>query len=152
MTRTEPDSTSRPSAPRTGPLQSARRVRGLTILTATAAAVALWMVVDPLAGIELEASSGGSIRQVGPIAVMFAGVAAGVAGWALLALLERVSSNARAIWTIAASVVLALSLLGTGSAVTTAATVGLVSLHLLVGGILIAGLRHSALQPVEVGG
>lgn len=144
MTSTTQSSTKGTSPERTNRSAGVARARGLTVVTATVTALALWVVLDPLFGLELAARSGGSIRRVGPGDVALAAVVGGLAGWALLAALGRVSSKARGIWTVVASVVLCLSLLGTLAGVTVPVAVALMALHLLVGVILIVGFRSTA--------
>ena len=69
---------------------------------------------------------------------------AGLAGWALLDLLERFTAHARRIWTATALVVLEVSLLGPlGAAVGAAATVVLTAMHLAAGAVLISLLARS---------
>lgn len=143
MISTTQSATTGTSAPGTSRSTGAARSRGLTVVTATVAALVLWVVLDPLFGLELAARSGESIRQVGPADITFATVVVGLAGWGLLAGLGRVALKARGIWTIVASVVLALSLLGTFAGVTTSVTVALMALHLLVGVLLIVGFRRT---------
>jgi hypothetical protein len=100
-------------------------------------------------GIELQAKQGSTI-QVGLVAVLFAAVAMAFAGWALLAILERKTIAARKTWTIVAVIACVLSL---GSPLTggigTGAKLGLASLHLLVGAVVILGLRRTALSTAE---
>ncbi|MFI5837691.1 DUF6069 family protein [Micromonospora sp. NPDC051300] len=124
-----------------------RRDRLLTVLAATAATLSGWAVAVPLAGVELTARSGGGEQRVTPVAVAASTLLAGVAGWALLAVLERLTGRARTVWTAVAAVVLLLSLLGplTGG-VGRPATVTLVVLHLLAGAVLVPGLRRSAVR------
>ncbi|MEO3887767.1 DUF6069 family protein [Nonomuraea sp. B5E05] len=120
---------------------SVRRL--LTVLGASAAALAGWVLAVPVAGIALTARMGGGIQQVGPAAVVVASLLAGLAGWALLAVLERFVPRAGRLWTIVALVVLALSLLGPlGSAAGTASALALVLLHLIVGAVLVPGLAR----------
>ncbi|MGP3935090.1 DUF6069 family protein [Nonomuraea sp. KM88] len=115
--------------------------RILTVIGASAAALAGWVLAVPVAGIALTARMGGGAEQVGPAAVVVASLVAGLAGWALLAVLERFVSRAGRLWTIVALAVLALSLLGPlGSAVGAASTLVLVLLHLIVGAVLVPGL------------
>ncbi len=70
-------------------------------------------------------------------------VLTGLAGWALLTVLERLTKRARTAWTAIALVLLLVSLAGPLSATTPAATVGLAALHLVVAAVLIIGLRRS---------
>ncbi|MEV5893450.1 DUF6069 family protein [Nonomuraea fuscirosea] len=117
--------------------------RLLTVLGAAVAAVAVWVLAVPVAGTELIVRMGAGTQPVGPVAVVLAGLAAGLAGWALLAVLERVTAKAGRIWTITALAVLALSLTGPlGSATGPAATLVLLSMHLVVGAVVILGLTR----------
>jgi hypothetical protein len=127
------------------PTRAARRARrGLTVLAVTVAAVVVWLVAVPVAGVDLLVRSAGAEQPVGPVAVAVATLLAGLAGWALLALLERLTTRARGIWTGVAVAVLLLSLLGPlTEGVGAAAKATLVLLH-LVGGLLVPALRRTA--------
>jgi hypothetical protein len=116
-----------------------RARRGATVAAATLAAVAGWTIAGPLTGIHLAA---GSTRHIGAAQVIASSLVAGLAAWALLAVLEHFTSRARTVWTIAAAAVLILSLTGPLGAASVSAGLALGCLHLLVGGILIAGLRR----------
>src|ERR1700716_1814346 len=72
-------------------------------LGATAAAVAIW-VVATLAGADLTVSFGAGqpIQKVTVVNVVVAALVGALAGWGLLALLRRFTTNARAIWTLIA--------------------------------------------------
>jgi hypothetical protein len=68
---------------------------------------------------------------------------AGLAGWLLVAVLERFVARPRRIWTISAPAVLAASLTGPlSSGVGAAAVVALLLLHLVVAAVLVAGLMR----------
>lgn len=123
-----------------------RLSRALTVLAAVAAGLAGWAVAGPLAGLDLAVRTGpaGRVQHLGPAAVAIASLLAGLAGWALLALLERRMAKARTAWTLSALSVLAVSLAGPLAALTAPVTATLACLHLLVGGVLIAGLRRPA--------
>lgn len=122
-----------------------RRDRALAVLAATVATLALWVVGVPVAGVDLVARNGGTQQTMNPAAVGISTVLAGLAGWALLALLERFTTRARAIWTGVAGLALLLSLLGPLSGgVGTAATSTLVAMHLLAAAVLIPLLRRTA--------
>ncbi|SDL41830.1 DUF6069 family protein [Nonomuraea jiangxiensis] len=115
----------------------------LTVIGAPAAALAVWALAVPVAGMTLTVRMGVGTQPVGPESVLMASLVAGLAGWALLALLERFASRPRRIWTVVALVVLALSLLGPlGSAVGVATTLVLLLLHLVVGAVLVPGLAR----------
>ncbi|MFJ1541311.1 DUF6069 family protein [Micromonospora chalcea] len=122
-----------------------RRDRLLTVFAATAAALLGWVVAVPLAGVELTARVGSDVQRVTPAAVAVSTLLAGLAGWALLALLERLTARARTVWTVVAALVLLVSLLGPlGGGVGQAATLTLVAFHLVAGTVLITGLRRGA--------
>jgi hypothetical protein len=72
----------------------------------------------------------------------------GLVGWGLRALLDRLTGRARTVWTVIATIVLALSLLGpVGSAVGGGTVAALIGLHLLVGLVLLLGLRAGRRTP-----
>ena len=74
-------------------------------------AVAEFALLHSAAGVDLAVSSGSSTRQVTVAAVVVATAVAALAGWALLAVLELLTSRARVWWTSVAVGVLLLSLL-----------------------------------------
>lgn len=122
-----------------------RRARLLTVLAATVATLLGWVVAVPLAGVELTARTGSDVQRVTPVAVAVSTLLAGLSGWALLALLERLTARARTVWTVVAGLVLLVSLLGPLSGgVGGAATLTLVAFHLVAGTVLIIGLRRAA--------
>lgn len=142
---TDSTATARPA-----PAQRRARARGLVVAGAVASALGGWLVAAPLLDIDLfvQPSGGGTqavTQTVGAGAVLAASLTAALLGWALLAVLERWTRRARTIWTVVAAVVLLLSLTGplTG-ALTTPAAVALVALHLIVGAVLILGLRRTS--------
>ena len=113
----------------------------VTVLGAPALALVVWALAVPLAGTTLTVRMAGGTQTVDPVSVVVASLVAGLAGWALLAVLERWSARPGRIWTIIALAVCALSLTGPlGSAVGAAATLVLVLLHLAVGAVLVLGL------------
>ncbi|MDJ0347414.1 DUF6069 family protein [Streptomyces sp. H10-C2] len=121
------------------------RPRAFAVLGSAAAALAVWTVTVPLAGAHLTVRMNGATQPVGPGAVVTASLLAGLAGWALLATLERFGHRPRRAWTGIAVLVLALSLAGPlGSGVHSATTMALAGMHLAVGAVLIPALRHSA--------
>ncbi len=121
-------------------------VVGITVL----AAPAVWALLAPVAGVELAALQGSRRIDVGVGSVVFASAAMALAGWCLLAILERRTPNARKVWTILATAACILSLgsplvggIGVG------AKLGLASLHLIVGAAAILGLRRTALSATD---
>ncbi|MEV4570932.1 DUF6069 family protein [Nonomuraea sp. NPDC049419] len=115
--------------------------RPLTVCGAAVAALVVWAVAVPMAGVALTVRMGGGVQEVGPVSVVVASLAIGLAGWALLAVLERVASRPGRVWTVVALAVLVLSLLGPlGGAVGGGAMSVLVVMHVVVGGVLVGGL------------
>ncbi len=123
-----------------------RRNRILGVAGATLAAVAVWAIEVPLLGIRLETQFGTAAPQgVGIAAVVVSSLAGSLAGWGLLAILERRFARGRAIWTgIAIAVLLAsFSLpLSAGTTTTTTTKVALAMMHLVVAAVLIPTLRR----------
>ena len=116
-----------------------------TILGATAAAVAIW-VVATAAGTDLTVSFGAGqpIQKVTLINVVVAALVGSLAGWGLLALLRRFTNNARAIWTVIAILFALLSLGGPLSTISSTGTkVALAAMHLAVATVTIIGLRRT---------
>jgi hypothetical protein len=104
-------------------------------------AVAEFAILHSAAGVDLAAHSGTSTRQITVGAVVVAAAVAALAGWALLAVLERLTARARAWWiTIAVAVLLLSLLLGPLGGVGAGAKLSLALLHLSVGAVLILGL------------
>lgn len=119
--------------------------RAVSVGGAAAAALVLWTLAGPVAGNRPSAEIRGDVQEIGAGPVVVAGLIAGLAAWALLALLERTVSRPGRVWTIIAGAVLVLSMTGPfGSAVDTSSTVILAMMHLLVAAVLIPGLGLSA--------
>jgi hypothetical protein len=116
-----------------------------TVLGATAAAVAIWIVAT-LARADLTVSfgTGQPIQKITVVNVVVAALVGSLAGWGLLALLRRFTTNARAIWTVIAIIFALLSLGGPLSTISSVGTkVSLVAMHLAVATVTILGLRRT---------
>lgn len=114
--------------------------RAIVIGVAVIAALLIWLIADPIAGVTLEADTGnGNIQRIGLIAIIVVTTLAGLLGWGLLALLERMTSRARTIWLVLSVILLLVSLLGAWGGTSTGARATLLAMHLAVGTILIAG-------------
>ncbi|TDC33296.1 DUF6069 family protein [Kribbella albertanoniae] len=126
------------------------RSRLLVVGLTTIAAASWWAILVPVAGLTLDARQNGVLQHVGVPAIVISTALLAFAGWALLAVLERYAIGARKAWTIVAVIACLLSL---GSPLTggigVGAKLGLASFHLLVGAIVILGLRRTALSAVE---
>ena len=120
------------------------RNRILGVAGATLAAVAVWAIEVPLLGIRLQTQYGNAAPQsVGIASVVLSSLAASLAGWGLLAILERRLARARAIWTgIAIAVLLASLSVPVSAGTTTTTKVALPMMHLAVAAVLIPTLRR----------
>lgn len=115
------------------------RSRALAVVASVAAAVVVWVVGEPLLGNDLVVEQPGQAPlDLGLAAFITITLGASLAGWAVLALLERITQYGPRIWAGLAIAVLVVSYLpflsaemSTGSAV----VLGLV--HLAVGAVLI---------------
>jgi hypothetical protein len=123
-----------------------RRSRAIAVLSAGAAGLLGWVAADALLGVDLAVQTGdtATLREVGPVAALLAGLMSGLAGWLLLAVLERFTARARSLWRAIALLTLVVSLVGTLDAVTTAATAALATLHVLVGATVLVLLPRRA--------
>ena len=121
------------------------RDRALAVATATLSPLFVWLVAVPLAGATLQVSPDGMRSQtVSAGTVVVVALTASLAGWALLAVLERRTPRARTIWTAIALIALLPSLAGPLTAAATASTAAILgSMHLAVAGALVPGLRRS---------
>jgi hypothetical protein len=110
----------------------------------------VWVIAGPLASVDLRVHVGTRAEHVGPAAVIIASTLAGLAAWALLALLERFTPRARAAWTASALVALALSLAGPlSSGATTTAGLALAGMHVATAAVLVAALPGRVRLPVH---
>jgi hypothetical protein len=78
------------------------RARALAVIAAVLAALAVWLVTDPLLGVELAAPIRPGSQQllsITPALVAATSLVAALAGWGLLALLERFTTRPRTSWT-----------------------------------------------------
>lgn len=128
-------------------ISATRRRRATAALAAVLAPAAIWLVAVPLVGVDLQVAqpSGRAPAEITLPLVLVTALAASLAGWGLLALLERLTPRARTIWT-ATAVALVVSfapLLGPGTP--TASRIVLALMHLAVAAILIPALAAAQL-------
>ena len=137
------------------PTTRPRRARALAVVAAALAALAVWLVTDPLLGFDLAGPTrpgSQELMSITPALVAGTSLVVALAGWALLALLERFTARARTIWTAIALLVALLSLAGPLSALasTSAANaVALALMHLAVAAVLIPGLAGTSPSPAR---
>jgi hypothetical protein len=122
------------------------RARALCAAGGVLAAALAWIVEVPILGIHLTVRFGpGHIQTIAVGQVVGVTVAASLLGWLLLAVLQRRTTRARLRWVSIAVAALAASLaLPLAAATTTAAAVGLIAMHLTVGGVVIPLMAHTA--------
>jgi len=122
--------------------------RAVVVLAAVVAAVVVWGVARAF-DIDLRSPSSGSQQgdSVGIGLVLAVSALVSLAGWGLLALLERfAAARARIVWTVVAGVVFLLSLGGpwSGDGVDTDARLVLTAMHVVVTAVLITQLPRTA--------
>ena len=126
------------------PTRTSLSRNAITVIGATVGALVLWLVETRLIGVDLAVRAGDVVQPVTGVSVvataLVAGLAATLSAWLLTRLAPR---RCRTVWTVLASAVLLVSLLGPLGATSPAAVVSLVALHLLVGLALLLGLRGS---------
>jgi hypothetical protein len=113
------------------------------VAVAAAGLAALAWAVARAAGIELTVRSGSGTREVNLVAVVVTSLVVAIAGAALLKVLERRTAHGRRLWTVVASAVWVMSLSGPLSATEPSAFLVLAGLHLLVGAVVVTGLRRT---------
>ena len=124
---------------------SARQMRALAIGAAIVANVAILIVGWLAMGDFPTVTQGGDDQTVGFAQVVVTTALAGLVAWGSLALLERMTSRATAIWTAIAVVVFVLSLTGPlGSGVDASSKAVLASMHVAAAATLIPLMRRSA--------
>ena len=112
------------------------------MVVATVVALGTWAVVR-LLGVELTVGKGPDPSQVGAVEVVAATVLAGLAAWAVHRVLARGARTARW-WPFVGTTAIAVSIIGPSYLADGAAAVALISMHLIVGAILIAGFARFA--------
>ncbi|MFG1856161.1 DUF6069 family protein [Actinomadura geliboluensis] len=127
-------------------LRSTRRARALAVAGAVAAALAVWAVGEPLLGHDLVVQQEGQEpRDLGAAAVGVFALVPSLLGWALLAVLERVTPLAGRIWTAAALALLAVSFLPVVGVEATGGSKAVLALaHVAVGAVLIPVFHRTA--------
>jgi uncharacterized protein DUF6069 len=122
---------------------------GAVAAVAMTAASVVWTGAR-IAGLDLEVHSGSGTSEVtlGPVIVV--PMLATILAVSLLRRLERRTTRGLRIWTIVATAVWALSFLGPLSATRPATGLVLAGMHLVVGAVIVFGLRrtHATSSPV----
>ena len=124
-----------------------RKARLIAVGAAVFMALAIWLVAEQAFGIHLRAPEGfGASGDIDALNVALVTAVLSLAGWGLLALLERLTSHARTVWVAIAVPALLLSLLTplSGTGVSAANRVVLVLMHVTVGAVLIPALYSTS--------
>jgi hypothetical protein len=134
-----------------GAAGSTRYARPIVALTAALAPAAVWLIAIGALDREVTVpeSPGADAfvdLDLGP--VLGASILAVLAGWGLLVVLERVTPKALTIWTAIAAVVLVASLPWNPDFTATERVV-IGTMHLLLGLILIGGMRLTSRRPTD---
>ncbi len=124
----------------------------MIVPAAVVVAAVVWVIAVPIAGVDLDVTSGDTVRAIGPVSVIVVSAVISALAVGVRRLIRRLAGRrggtGSGAWTVVASVVLVLSFLGPAAAIGAGALGTLLLLHLLVGGLLLVGLRHAAV-PVE---
>ena len=123
--------------------------RALTVLVAALAALTTWFVVMEVAGVDLVVRAGGAVDRITALPVVLASTAAALAGWGVLAVLERVTRHPARTWAAGAGLLTLVSLQPVLAPSDTAADAraGLAALHLVVAAVVVVGLLRSRRDP-----
>ena len=118
-----------------------RRIRLLAIVGGVLVAEVLWAVAEFVFGLHLQAPASNDYApmDLGPVFVGVTAAVLALVGWAVLAILERVTSHARVVWLLLAPFALLASLVMplSGTGVSDANRAVLVLMHIGVAAALI---------------
>ena len=124
-----------------------RRTRLIAVGGATIAALAVWLIAK-LASVPVVAptGTGGKLQDISIVAVILTAVFASLAGWALLAILEKFTGKARVVWLSIAIIFFLLSLFGplTAAGVGAGTKASLLFMHIAVAAVVIPLLGRTA--------
>lgn len=121
------------------------RARLTAVVIAVLAPLAIWTVAEVVFHIHVRAPEGFG-GDIGAQNVILASAFLSLAGWGLLALLERLTARARSVWMTIAVATLLLSLVTplSGTGITPANRAVLELMHLAVGAVLIPALYRTS--------
>jgi drug/metabolite transporter (DMT)-like permease len=135
--------------------RTSRRARALAVLGAALAALLVWAVASVLVShLRQPAFGGGQPQDLSAGVVAVAAVIGGLLAWAALALIERLSTNPRRVWSVAAPLALLVSLGGplSGAGISGANRVALVLMHIAVAAVVIPSFYRSSPARNAAGG
>jgi len=122
--------------------RSVRRQRLLTVAGGTLGALAVWAVAEWIVGLDLRTpafSSEQPSQELTAGLVAVASAIGGLAGWGVLAVLERFTTNPRRAWAVVASIALLASLSAplSGTGVTAGDRIAMIGMHLAVAAVVV---------------
>jgi hypothetical protein len=121
------------------------KARAMAIVDAIALNVVILAIARLVTGDWPVATVDGDAQTIGLVPVILVTLIAGLVAWGVLALLERMTANARTVWTAIAVAVFLLSLLGPlGGGVGTSSTIVLALMHIGAAATIIPLMRRSA--------
>jgi hypothetical protein len=123
-------------------IRPVRRQRLLTIVGGTLGAFAVWAVAERVVGLDLRTPAFSSEQQPQELTAALVAVASavgGLAGWGVLAVLERFTTNPRRAWVAVASIALLASLSAplSGTGVSAGDRIAMIGMHLAVAAVVI---------------
>ncbi|ELP69452.1 DUF6069 family protein [Streptomyces turgidiscabies] len=130
--------------------RSPLRLRALAVLATVVAGALIWLVAHSVLDIDLRVPDGPGSTTTTALAlpaVLIGTAVVSLLGWGLLALLEKfAAARSRTVWTVAAVLVLVVSLFAPlfGAGLSGGNRATLVLLHLTVGAILVPAFRRSS--------
>ncbi|MGH8880487.1 MAG: DUF6069 family protein [Stackebrandtia sp.] len=124
--------------PQRNPRSFARRTWLATMFAATVLPALLWLIVVSAGGHDLAADVGGTVQHVDLAPVCVGAAVSASCGMGMASWLRRFKHRRRIWWTVAL-IALAGSLLSPLGGTTTITVVVLLSMHLIVGAVVIAG-------------
>jgi hypothetical protein len=112
------------------------------------AALVVWALAELALGVEVRspAFGGQASQEIGGANVAVTALLASLAGWGLLALLERFTARARGVWTLVAALVLLASFATplSGEGIPTATRAALLAMHAAVAAVLVPVMRRTS--------
>jgi hypothetical protein len=115
---------------------------GKVALLAAGAAALVWVVATQAGGVDLAVRSGSGTQHITVVSVVVTTLVVTLAAAGLLRILERRTTRGWAIWTAIAGSVWVVSFAGPLGARSVSAGLVLAALHLLVGAVVVVGLRR----------
>lgn len=129
-----------------------QRARLAVVGGATVMALCVWFVAEVVLGLDLRrpaASVGARAEEIDAVHVVLSAAVGSFAGWALLAVAERLTARPRRVWTVIAVVAFVVTLGGplSGSGITSSNRLALVLMHVVVAAVVIPALARTARAP-----